>query len=313
MISQQRLSSNDQQLDEVLTQLDDIVIGKPMQVKLALAALLAGGHLLVEDLPGVGKTTLARALAATLGLDWTRIQFTSDLLPSDVTGISIYDVNKQQFRFHRGPVFTSLLLADEINRAPPTAQGALLEAMEEKQVTVDGNSHLLANPFFVVATQNPQEQLGVYPLPESQLDRFIACIELGYPDISAERTLLEQGDRRQLFESVNAVADAEQILYWQACSKQVFISAPVIDYTQNLLAATRTMADDGVCNIGLSPRAGLSLLALARAWALLHGRDMVIPEDVHTVFPSVAAHRLAGSLRHGIVLTTDILKTVSIT
>lgn len=312
MIPQQRRSSNDQQLTEVLTQLDDIVIGKPMQVKLALAALLAGGHLLVEDLPGVGKTTLARALAATLGLEWTRIQFTSDLLPSDVTGISIYDVNKQQFRFHRGPVFTSLLLADEINRAPPKAQGALLEAMEEKQVTVDGNSHPLSNPFFVVATQNPQEQLGVYPLPESQLDRFIACIELGYPDSSAERTLLEHGDRRQLFESTNAVADPDQILYWQSCSKQVFTSAPVLDYTQNLLTATRTMADDGVCNIGLSPRAGLSLLSLARAWALLHGRDMVIPEDVHTVFPSVAAHRLAGSLRHGIVLTNDILKTVSI-
>ena len=313
MISQQRLASNDQQLDDVLTQLDDIVIGKPMQVKLALAALLAGGHLLLEDLPGVGKTTLARALAATLGLDWTRIQFTSDLLPSDVTGISIYDVNNQQFRFHPGPVFTSLLLADEINRAPPKAQGALLEAMEERQVTVDGNTHQLASPFFVVATQNPQEQLGVYPLPESQLDRFIACIELGYPDSSAERTLLENGDRRQLFETVSAVANAEQIVYWQSFSKQVFTSAPVLDYTQNLIAATRTMAEDGVCNIGLSPRAGLSLLALARAWALLHGRDMVIPEDVHTVFPSVAAHRLAGSLRHGTALTNDILKSVAIT
>ncbi len=312
MISQQRQSSNDRQIDEVLTQLGDIVVGKPMQVKLALAALLAGGHLLVEDLPGVGKTTLARALAGTLGLDWTRIQFTSDLLPSDVTGISIYDINKQQFSFHPGPVFTSLLLADEINRAPPKAQGALLEAMEEKQVTVDGISHPLANPFFVVATQNPQEQLGVYPLPESQLDRFIACIELGYPDSSAERTLLENGDRRQMLESLDAVATAEQILYWQACAKQVFTSAPVIDYTQNLLLATRNMASDGACNIGLSPRAGLSLLALAKAWALLHGRDMVIPEDLHTVFPSVAAHRLAGSLRQGTPLTDEILNTVSV-
>jgi len=312
MISQQRLSSNDQPIDEVLAQLDDIVIGKSMQVKLALAALLAGGHLLVEDLPGVGKTTLARALAGTLGLEWTRIQFTSDLLPSDVTGISIYDVNTQQFSFHPGPVFTSLLLADEINRAPPKAQSALLEAMEEKQVTVDGISHLLSNPFFVVATQNPQDQLGVYPLPESQLDRFIACIELGYPDSSAERTLLEQGDRRPLFDSLVEVASAEQILYWQSCCNQVFTSAPVLDYTQNLITATRNMASDGACNIGLSPRAGLSLLALAKAWALLHGRDMVLPEDLHTVFPNVAAHRLAGSLRQGTPVTTDILNSVAI-
>jgi len=283
-----------------------------MQVRLALAALIAGGHLLIEDLPGVGKTTLARALASTLGLDWARIQFTSDLLPSDITGISIYDVKDQQFRFHPGPVFTSLLLADEINRAPPKAQGALLEAMEEMQVTVDGFSHPLSKPFFVVATQNPQEQLGVYPLPESQLDRFIACVELGYPDNSAERILLEQGDRRSLLETTNPVASAEQILYWQACAKQIFASPPVLDYTQNLLAATRTMANDGGCNYGLSPRAGLSLIAFARAWALLDGRGMVIPEDLHNVFPSVAAHRLAGSLRHGSALTQDILKTVAI-
>lgn len=221
MISQQRLSSDDPQIDGVLAQLEEIVIGKSMQVRLALAALLAGGHLLVEDLPGVGKTTLARALASTLGLDWTRIQFTSDLLPSDITGISIFDVNSQQFSFHPGPVFTSLLLADEINRAPPKAQGALLEAMEEKQVTVDGVSHPLADPFFVVATQNPQEQLGVYPLPESQLDRFIACIELGYPDSSAERTLLENGDRRQIFDTINTVANADHILHWQSYCKEV--------------------------------------------------------------------------------------------
>lgn len=312
MISQQRLLSTDRQLDEVLSQLSTIVIGKPIQTRMALASLLAGGHLLVEDLPGVGKTTLARALASTLGLEWTRIQFTSDLLPSDITGISIYDVKEQLFRFHPGPVFTSLLLADEINRAPPKAQGALLEAMEERQVTVDGICHPLSNPFFVVATQNPQEQLGVYPLPESQLDRFIACIELGYPDTTTERSLLESGDRRQLFDTVNALASSDQILYWQSCARQVHSSAPVLDYTQGLLAATRTMASDGACSIGLSPRAGLSLLALAKAWALLDGRNMVIPEDLHTVFPSVAAHRLAGSLRHGSVLAHDILNTVHI-
>jgi MoxR-like ATPase len=312
MISQQRLTSTDQHLHAVLAQLDDIVIGKPMQVKLALAAMLAGGHLLVEDLPGVGKTTLARALACTLGLDWTRIQFTSDLLPSDITGLSIYDVKDQQFRLHRGPVFTSLVLADEINRAPPKAQGALLEAMEEQQVTIDGISHQLPNPFFVVATQNPQEQLGVYPLPESQLDRFIACIELGYPDASAERTLLEHGDRRALFETLDAVAGAEHITFWQACSGQIFTAAPVLDYVQNLLTQSRAMALDGACANGLSPRAGLGLLAMARAWALLHGREMVIPEDIHSIFPSVAAHRLAGSLRQGQSLTHDLLNTVAV-
>jgi MoxR-like ATPase len=312
MTSQQRLPSTDSDLQEVLAQLDAIVIGKPVQIRLALASLLARGHLLVEDLPGVGKTTLARALASTLGLDWTRIQFTSDLLPSDVTGISIYDINRQQFRFHPGPVFTSLLLADEINRAPPKAQSALLEAMEERQVTIDGTSHPLANPFFVVATQNPQEQLGVYPLPESQLDRFIACIELGYPDATSERLLLEHGDRRESFDAMVEIAGADQILYWQSQARQIFVSPPILDYTQKLLAATREMANDGACSTGLSPRAGLSLLALARGWALLHGRDMVIPEDIHTVFPNVAAHRLGGSLRQGSSLTDTILSTVPV-
>lgn len=312
MTSEQQNPSSYRHLDEVLAQLEAIVIGKPIQVKMALASLLAGGHLLVEDLPGVGKTTLARALASTLGLDWTRIQFTSDLLPSDVTGISIYDVKDQRFRFHKGPVFTSLLLADEINRAPPKAQSALLEAMEEKQVTIDGISHPLANPFFVVATQNPQEQLGVYPLPESQLDRFIACIALGYPDLSSERTLLENGDRRGAIDSIIPAADAELVLYWQACARQIYTSAPVLDYTQNLLAATRAMAADGGCSAGLSPRAGLNFLAMARAWAFLHGRDMVVPEDLQDVFSSVAAHRLAGSLKQGSRLTDDILKSVAI-
>ncbi len=312
MISSEKHQNDDQQLSEVMAQLESFIVGKTHELKLALATLLAGGHLLVEDLPGVGKTTLARSLAATLGLNWNRVQFTSDLLPADITGISIFDVSSQEFRFHHGPVFTSLLLADEINRAPPKTQSALLEAMEESQVTIDGQTHQLAKPFFVVATQNPLEQLGVYPLPESQLDRFLSCIEIGYPSSEAERVLLTGGDRRQLVDEATPVINPEDVLYWQSRTHQIFTAPPILDYTQNLLQATREMAGNGACSTGLSPRAGLSLLAMSRAWALLHQRDMVLPEDLQAVFPCVAAHRLSGSLKRGTPIAMEILDAVDI-
>ena len=312
MISPDTHQDDDQLLAEVIVQLESFVIGKKHELKLALATLLAGGHLLVEDLPGVGKTTLARALAATLGLNWNRVQFTSDLLPADITGISIFDVARQEFRFHPGPVFTSLLLADEINRAPPKTQSALLEAMEESQVTIDGHTYPMTRPFFVVATQNPLEQLGVYPLPESQLDRFISCIEIGYPSSEAERVLLTGGDRRHLVDAATPIASPDNILFWQARAKQIFTAPPVLDYTQDLLKATRQMAAEGMCSAGLSPRAGLSLLAMSRAWAVLHQRQMLLPEDIQAVFSSVASHRLSGSLKRGAPLAQEILNTVDV-
>lgn len=312
VLSGQARQLDNGQIDEVIDALEHLVVGKSTQIKLCLATLLGRGHLLLEDMPGVGKTTLARALAATLGFNWNRVQFTSDLLPADITGISIFDVSTQEFRFHPGPVFTSLLLADEINRAPPKTQSALLEAMEESQVTIDGQRQELAQPFFVVATQNPSEQLGVYRLPESQLDRFLCCIELGYPTADAERVLLTGGDRRQLVEKTPAVASVEDVLDWQKQAAALHTSAPVLDYVQSLLDVSRQLASDGVCSNGLSPRAGLSLLSMSRAWAMINHQKMVLPEDVQAVFTSVAAHRLAGSLRQGATLTREILTIVDV-
>ena len=300
-------------LAAVLEQLGRIVVGKDTPLKLALACLLARGHLLIEDIPGVGKSTLAQALASTLGLHYARIQFTSDLLPADVLGVSIFDPASQQFRFHSGPIFHSVVLADEINRAPPKTQSALLEAMEERQVSADGETRPLPEPFFVIATQNPVEQLGAYPLPESQVDRFLMAIELGYPDPAAERELLLSGDRRSRIPMLGAQADAATLLAWQKEAAAVHIAPALLDYVQALLAASRGGTEPHAgAHRGLSPRAGLLLVAAARAWALLAGRPMVLPEDVQAVFPAVAGHRLAASTRAGEPQAQALLRAVAL-
>ncbi len=266
-----------------------IVLGKDREVRLALACLLARGHLLIEDLPGVGKTTLAHTLARVLGLQFTRIQFTADLLPADILGVSIFEPKSSGFVFHPGPIFSQLVLADEINRATPKSQSALLEAMEERQVSTEGQTRKLPQPFFVIATQNPHHLVGTFPLPESQLDRFLMCVTLGYPDRNAERALLKGRDRRELLESLAPVMDATQLAALQREVAHVHAADALLDYLQSLVEATRT---SGEFAEGLSPRAGLSWLAAARAWALLNERDMVLPEDVQAVAIPVAAHRL---------------------
>jgi MoxR-like ATPase len=276
-------------LEPVIAALNGIVLGKDRQVRLALACLLARGHLLIEDLPGVGKTTLAQSLARVLGLTYQRVQFTSDLLPADVVGVSVYDREHGRFEFHKGPVFAQLLLADEINRATPKAQSALLEAMEERQVTVDGQTHPLPEPFFVVATQNPSYQLGTYPLPESQLDRFLMRIELGYPSATLERELLKGADRRALLAALEPRLPAAQLQELQRHVAGVHVAEPLLDYVQALVRYTR---DSGLFDAGLSPRAAIALLRAAQAWALLNGRAGVLPEDVQAVLKPVAGHRL---------------------
>ena len=302
-------------LAAVLAQLDHVVVGKSHPIRLALACMIARGHLLIEDIPGVGKSTLAQALATTLGLRYSRVQFTSDLLPADVLGVSIFDTHTQAFRFHPGPIFSSVVLADEINRAPPKTQSALLEAMEERQVSLDGQTRKLPEPFFVIATQNPVEQIGAYPLPESQLDRFLMAIELGYPDAAAERELLAGGDRRAQIPTLPALADPGTLLAWQREAAAIHVAPALLDYVQALLAATRgnigAGADAGLRR-GLSPRAGLLLMAAARAWALLAGRPMVLPEDVQVVFPAVAGHRLTGGARTGAIQAEALVRGVAI-
>jgi MoxR-like ATPase len=297
-------------LAAALAQLSRVIVGKEDPLELALACLLARGHLLIEDIPGVGKSTLAHALAATLGLRYSRIQFTSDLLPADVLGVSIFDSASQVFRFHAGPVFSSVVLADEINRAPPKTQSALLEAMEERQVSQDGETRKLPEPFFVIATQNPVEQIGAYPLPESQLDRFLMAIELGYPDAAAERELLAGGDRRAKIADLAPVADAATLLEWQREATAVHVAPALLDYVQALLAASRGSGADTGVRRGLSPRAGLMLIAAARASALIGGRPMVLPEDVQRVFPAVAGHRLAGGARAGALQAQALLRAI---
>ncbi|MBF0255241.1 MAG: MoxR family ATPase [Gammaproteobacteria bacterium] len=279
-------------LNQVIDQMAQILLGKDAAIKLSLACLLARGHLLIEDVPGVGKTTLAHALAQLLGLEYRRIQFTSDLLPSDVIGVSIFERNSGEFRFHPGPVFSQVLLADEINRATPKAQSALLEAMEERQVSIEGETRALPSPFFVIATQNPGYQVGTYPLPESQLDRFLMRINIGFPTEAAERELLRGEDRRALLGRTQALIDPSQLLELQQLSAQVHAADALLDYCQALLQFTR-VSDQFVH--GLSPRAGLGMLGAARAWALIQGRDMVIPEDIQEVLPAVCSHRLQGT------------------
>jgi len=277
-------------LEQVVAAASTIVLGKSHALRLAVTCLVAGGHLLLEDLPGVGKTTLAQALARLLGLSYQRLQCTSDLLPADVIGVSVYDRNDGSFRFHEGPVFTQVLLADEINRATPRAQSALLEAMEERQVSVDGKAMPLPAPFFVIATQNPVEQVGTYPLPESQLDRFLMRLSLGYPDRAAERELLAGQDRRSLLTELKPVLDTVCLRQLQASVEAVHVAEPWLDYLQNLLQRSRELP---ALSHGLSPRAGLALQRAARAWALLNGRGHALPEDLKAVLPAVVAHRLS--------------------
>ncbi len=270
-------------------QINQVVLGKSAEVRQVLVCLLAGGHLLLEDLPGVGKTTLAHAVAATFDLDFSRVQFTSDLLPSDLVGVSIYDQATAGFRFHPGPIFAQLLLADEINRATPKLQSALLEAMAEQQVTVDGTSHRLPQPFVVVATQNPVEQSGTFPLPESQLDRFLFSISLGYPDERAEKALLGASDRRAVIAEARPVLSASALTALRALAEVLHASPAAIDYAYALIAATRK---DRRIRIGLSPRAGIGLMRAAKAHALLARRQHVVPEDLQAVYVAVARHRL---------------------
>ena len=276
-------------IQSLLSQLNTVITGKSLQVQDCVTCLLAGGHLLIEDVPGVGKTTLAHALARTVGLSFTRVQFTADLMPSDLTGVSVYERGKESFVFHPGPVFAQVLLADEINRASPKTQSALLEAMEEKQVSVEGATRPLPHPFFVIATQNPQDQLGTFALPESQLDRFLMRISIGYPDRAAERLLLAGSDRRDMVDTLPALLTPHELAELQRQVLAVHTSDALLNYVQDLVDATRS----GKWFLqGLSPRAGIALMRAAKAQALISGRDYVAPDDVQAVLPQTIAHRL---------------------
>ncbi|MDX1914914.1 MAG: MoxR family ATPase [Methylophilus sp.] len=290
---------------QITNAIKQIILGKDHQVRLALACLLARGHLLIEDLPGMGKTTLAHTLAQVLGLQFNRIQFTSDLLPADVLGVSVYDRNSASFKFHHGSIFTNVLLADEINRAPPKTQSALLEAMEEYQVSIDGDTYPLPNPFFVIATQNPKHHIGTYVLPESQLDRFLMRISLGYPDTASERVLLKNQGGRAIAEQLIAVCDAGTLLQLQKDVLRIHVSEAVLDYLQALISYSRSQFDTG-----LSPRAGLGLKQCAQAWAMCEGRDFVIPEDIQAVLPSIVTHRMQTD--HSVNIAKQMLEHVAI-
>ncbi len=282
--------------DSVIDRIGTVILGKQREIRLALSCLFAGGHLLIEDLPGIGKTTLAKALSLCLGLDFRRVQCTSDMLPGDILGVSIFDAPSGGFRFHRGPVFTQILLADEINRATPKTQSALLEVMEEKQVSIEGRTYSLEAPFFVIATQNPSDQAGTFPLPESQLDRFLMRIQLGYPNREAERLILRSDNQTDRLSNITSPLSADVVLEMQGAIRQVTVSDALLDYLQDILVFTRS---SGHFVSGLSPRAGLSLLNTARSWAYLYHRDYVIPEDVQQVLPWVIGHRLRSSADGG--------------
>jgi MoxR-like ATPase len=300
-------------LDTTVDAISSVLIGKEQEVRLALACLLARGHLLIEDLPGMGKTTLANAMARVLGLDFNRIQFTSDLLPADIVGVSVYDKNQAAFQFHPGPVFCHLLLADEINRTTPKTQSALLEAMAEGQVTVEGETRDLPGPFFVVATQNPVQYSGTFPLPESQLDRFLMRLSLGYPDLASEKHILTGGDPRSRLDELEPRLSTQELLALQDEVDEIGAAEPVVDYLQRLLQFTRS---SDVFDYGLSPRAALAVLQSAKAAALLDGRSFVIPEDIQAVFPAVANHRLQGAGRGhdsgSRVLIQEMLDTIDV-
>ena len=294
-----------------LKQLNTLILGKEKTVKLALACVLAKGHLLLEDVPGVGKTTLAHGLALVLGLDYKRVQFTNDMLPADLLGINIFEPQKSEFTFLPGPVFHRFLLADEINRASPKVQSALLEAMEERQVSIDGKTYPLPQPFMVIATQNPTEQLGTFSLPESQLDRFMMCLSMGYPAAESEKKLYLYGDRRALLHKFQACLSPEKLLQLQKAVTQVKASESIADYVLALVDKTR---EPGRFVLGLSPRSGVSLMLAAKAWAFLDGRDFLLPEDIKTVFEAVASHRLKPmqSAQTPAQAITQVLQNVSV-
>ncbi len=300
-------------INQLIADIGTVLLGKEQQIKLALTCLFARGHLLLEDLPGMGKTTLAHALANVLGLKYKRVQFTSDLLPADILGVSIFDRNSNQFSFHPGPVFTQVLLADEINRTTPKTQSALLEASAEYQVTIDGETRELPQPFFVIATQNPITQSGTFPLPESQLDRFLMRIELGYPDRQAELEIYRGNDPSRGLSSLKGRITTEQLQQVQAAVDKVTASDGLLDYVQRLVEFTRTEAE---FSLGISPRGALALLRCAKTWALIHGRKHVIPEDIQAVMPSVVAHRVRDAANYtdqsGYALVERILNEVDV-
>ena len=299
-------------IDRVISQISTVILGKEKQIRMALACLLARGHLLIEDIPGVGKTTLAHAIACSLGLEFKRIQFTSDLLPADILGISIFERADSSFRFHPGPIFTQIILADEVNRATPKTQSALLEAMEEHQVTIEGKTRLLPNPFFFFLTQNPSYQVGTFPLPESQLDRFLMRIQLGYPGRDAERSLLLGTERQEIISALLPCMEKLELQAMQDKVKEIYVSPALLDYIQAIISFTRLSPD---YLHGMSPRAGLALLSSSRAWALMDKRNQVLPEDIQAVLSSVVGHRLCSSGNHtysSAELVENIIKEVAI-
>lgn len=311
--AESKFAPRDSSIHRVIADAGKIILGKERQIRLAVACLLARGHLLIEDLPGVGKTTLAHTLAKLLGLDFQRISFTSDLLPADIIGVSIFDRDSGTFKFHPGPIFSQLILADEINRATPKTQSALLEAMEEHQVTAESETRPLPEPFFVIATQNPSHQVGTFPLPESQLDRFLMRIELGYPDRDAERALLQGSERRALVATLDPCLGPGELIELQAGAAQVHASSALLDYIQAIVEHTRRAPE---FTNGMSPRAALGLLHAAQAWAMLEGRDKVLPEDVQAILPGVAGHRLApaheGARKRSAEVTAALIEAVPI-